>query len=123
MDANRGVQVRVRVAHDRGGRSAGLEAGDIDASLVDRIMLRDLAGDARDQRGLALVALLVAHAEPVPAFRHVGGARLRRIDDEAIMLFSGRVHPRTGGEVIGRLGATVQHDNQGHGLPFVGLGT
>ena len=38
------------------------------------------------------------------------------------MLLGERVHPRAGGEVVGRLGAAVQHDDQGHRLPAIAAG-
>ena len=38
------------------------------------------------------------------------------------MLLGERVHPRAGGEVVGRLGATVQHDDQGNRLPMIATG-
>ena len=36
------------------------------------------------------------------------------IGDEEAVLLGERVHPRAGGEVVGRLGAAVQHDDQRH---------
>ena len=122
MHADGGVQVGVGRPHDGGGRPAGREPGDVDARRVDRVVGHDLAGDARDQRRLALVALLVAGAEPVPALRRVGGAGLRGVDDEAGVLLGERVHARAGGEVVGRLGAAVQHHHQGQRLPVVAAG-
>src|SRR6185312_860291 len=60
------VEIRIGHRHDGGRRSAGREPSDIDASRVDRVVAHDLAGDACDQGGLALAALLVAWTEPVP---------------------------------------------------------
>ena len=74
--------------------------------------LHDLAGDAGDQRRLALIALLVARAEPVPALGGIGGLRLGRIGDEETQLLGEIVHPRAGGEIVGRLGAAVQHHHE-----------
>ena len=122
MHADRGVEIGVGRAHDGRRRAAGREPGDIDAPRVDRVVAHDLAGDAGDQRGLARVALLVARAEPVPALRRVRGRRLRRIDDETGVLFGERVHARAGGEVVGRLGAAVQHDDQRQRLPAIAAG-
>jgi hypothetical protein len=76
------------------------------------VVAHDLAGDARDQRRFATVALLIAGIEPVPAPLRIGRLRLRRIGDQAAVLLGERVHPRAGGEVVGRLGAAVQHDDQ-----------
>ena len=112
MDADRRVEVGIGRPHDRRRRPAGREPGDVDAPRVDRVLAHDLAGDAGDQRGLAPVAPLVGGAEPVPAALHVRRRVLRRIDDEAGALLGERVHPRAGREVVGRLGAAVQHDDQ-----------
>ena len=122
MHADRGVEIGVGHPHDGGGRRTGREPGDIDALRVDRVVAHDLPGDARDQRRLALAALLVARAEPVPALRGVGGGGLGRIGDEAGVLLGEHVHPRAGGEVVGRLGAAVQHDDQGDRLPTIAAG-
>ena len=119
MDPDRGVQIAVGGAHDGRGGASGREAGDEDALGIHRIVLHDLAGDARDQRGLAFVALLVGAAEPVPAFRRVGVAALRRIDHEAVLFFCDEVHPGAGGEIVRRLGAAVQHDDQRKRLPLM----
>ena len=50
--------------------------------------------------------------KPVPALRGIGGLRLDRIDDETPALFGGEVHARPRGEIIGRLRASMQHDDQ-----------
>ena len=65
---------------------------------------------------------LVAAAEPVPALRGVGGSVLCRIGDEAGALFGQHVHARANGEVIRRLDAAVQHDDQGKRLPTIVAG-
>src|SRR6202023_3451667 len=77
---------------------------------------------AGDQRGFALATLLVTRIEPVPALRGVSGSGLRRIGDEAGMLFGECVHARAGGKVVRRLGATVQHNDQREGLPAITAG-
>ena len=82
----------------------------------------DLPGDPRDQRGLAAVALLIGGAEPVPAFLGIGRARLLGIGDEEALLFGQLVHPRAGGEILGRLGAAMQHHHQGKRLSAIGAG-
>ena len=112
VHADRGVEVGVGRPHDGGRRAARREPGDVDARRVDRVVAHDLAGDAGDQRGLAPAALLVARVEPVPALLGVGGGRLRRVGDEEAVLLGERVHLGAGGEVVGRLGAAVQHDQQ-----------
>ncbi len=71
MHADCGVEIGIRVAHDRRRRAPGREPGDIDAPWINRVVAHDLTSDARDQRRLAAVTLLVPLAEPVPAFLHV----------------------------------------------------
>jgi hypothetical protein len=66
--------------------------------------------------------LLVGGLEPVLALLHVGVARLRGIGDEERVLFGEPVHVGARGEVVGVLGATVEHDDQGHILPGVAAG-
>ena len=113
MNADRGVEIGIGRSHYRRGGPAGRKPRHVNAPGIDRVVAHDLTGDARDQRGLAPAAPLVLRPEPVPALRGVGGSRLRRIDDEAALLLGERVHARAGGEVVGRLGTAVQHDDQG----------
>ena len=122
MHADRGVEIGVGHAHDGGSRATGRQSGDIDPFGIDRVVAHDLPRDARDQRGLALAMLLVARAEPVPALRGVGGGGLGRIGDETGVLLGERIHPRAGGEVVGRLGAAVQHDDQRDRLATIAAG-
>ena len=66
-----------------------------------------------------MVALLIARVEPVPAPGGVGRLGLRRIGDEERLLLGEIVHPRAGREVVGRLGAAVQHHHEGQRLSVV----
>ena len=112
MDTDCRVQIVVCCSHDgRRGRS-GRQPANVDALSIDRIVIHDLARDARDKRGFTSASLLVGRAKPVPAFRLVGLAGLSRIDHEAILFLSDKVHPRAGGEIIRRLGTAVKHDDQ-----------
>jgi len=86
---------------------------------IDRIVLHDLVGDAGDQRGLTFVAALVGAAEPVPALRRISVARLRWIDDQAGPFFRDEVHSGAGGEIVRRLRAAVQHDDERKPLPLM----
>ena len=81
-----------------------------------------MAGDARDQRRLALTAPLVGRAKPIPALRRVRVAGLCGIDHEAGLFFGDQVHARPGGEIVRRLGAAVQHDDQRERLPLIAAG-
>ena len=122
MDSDRGVQIVVGCSHDSRSGASGRKAGNVDALWINRIVPHDLAGDARDQRGLACAALLVGGAKPVPAFRRVGVAALRRIDHEASLFLCDEVHPGAGGEIVRRLGAAVKHDDQRKRLPLIAAG-
>jgi hypothetical protein len=72
----------------------------------------DLAGNTRNQGGLTAVALLVARIEPVPAFLRIGGGWLRGIRDKEDPLFGKLIHPRAGREIVGGLGAAMQHHDE-----------
>src|ERR1700722_8579352 len=50
MDPDRSVEIAVGGPHDRRSGASGRKTGDKDALGIDRIVLHDLAGDARDQR-------------------------------------------------------------------------
>ncbi len=119
MHPDRRVEIRIGRTHDRRRGAAGRQTGDVDPSLVDRELAHDLPGDPGDQRRLALAALLVARIEPVPAFGSVGGLRLGGVGDKEDMLLRQGVHLGAGGEVIRRLGAAVQHHDQGDRAPVV----
>jgi hypothetical protein len=88
---------------------------------LDTKVAHNLAGDAREQRGLSLIALLVSGAKPVPTLRDIRRLGLRRISDQECSLLSQLVHPRAGSKVIGRLSAAVQHHHKGQRL--VGVAT
>jgi hypothetical protein len=122
MYADRGIKIGVGIAHDGGRGASRRQSRNVDAPPVDGVVAHNFARNSRDERGLADIALLVGRAEPVPAFLHVGRAGLPGIGDEAGMFLSRRVHARTGREVVGGLGAAVQHDDQGHGLATVAAG-
>ena len=83
---------------------------------LDTEVAHNLAGDAREERGLSLIALLISGAKPVPALRDIRRLGLRRIGDEECTLLSQIVHSRAGSKVVGRLGAAVQHHHKGQRL-------
>ncbi len=118
MHADRRVQIGIRVSHDGRSRPAGREARDVDAARIDRMAEQYPPRDAGDQGRLARIAPLIVRAEPVPALLRVGRGGLRRVRHEKAVLLRERVHSRTGGEVVGRLGAAVQHHDERK--PFAG---
>src|SRR3954453_5233638 len=72
MHPDRGIQIRVGGTHDGCGRPTRREPGDIHALRINSVVVHDLARDARDDRGLTLIALLIARLEPVPALAVIG---------------------------------------------------
>jgi hypothetical protein len=79
MDADGRENIRIGGSHDRRRCTASRETCDIDSSRVGEELLKDLHGDAGDERWLAALALLVTGIEPVPAFLHVCRLGLTRI--------------------------------------------
>ena len=59
MDADRGIKIRVRLAHDRRGGTASGQTCDVRTSGIDAIVTHDLLRDAGDQGRFAGVTLLV----------------------------------------------------------------
>src|SRR5947207_10366163 len=112
MHADCRIEIGIGRCQDGGSRATGGEPRGVDAFFVDRIVAYDLAGETCNQRRLALAPDLIARTKPVPALGDVGGSRLLRIDDKAVVFLGAQVHPRARGKVVGRLGAAVQHDDQ-----------
>jgi hypothetical protein len=59
MDADRGVELRVGLGHDRRHRPTGRHANHVHPTIGDVVLVDDLARDTGDQRRLAPPALLV----------------------------------------------------------------
>jgi hypothetical protein len=78
-----------------------------------------LTRNPSDQRRLSFATLLVGRTKPVPAFRLIGFATLSGINYEATLRFCAEIHARPGREIIRRLGATVEHDDQRKRLSIV----
>ena len=60
MHPDRSVEIGIGRAHDGCRRTAGGQPGNVDTPRVDCVVAHDLARDAGDQRGLALITLLVS---------------------------------------------------------------
>src|SRR5713101_5916171 len=101
------VQIVVRCSHDSSSGRSGRQSTNVDALWINRIVAHDLAGDARDKRRFTPAALLVGSAKPVPAFCPVCLTALCRVGHKAGLFFCDKIHPRTGGEIVWRLGAAV----------------
>src|SRR5712664_4076696 len=107
MYADCRVQIVVRCSHDSSSGRSGRQSTNVDALWINRIVAHDLASDARDKRRFTSAPLLVGCAKPVPAFSLVCLAALCRIDHQTSLFFCDKVHSRTGGEIVWRLGAAV----------------
>jgi hypothetical protein len=116
MDADGGVEVGIRSAHDHRHRSASGHPGHVDTPGIYVLRGRDLARDAGYDRRLAHLALLVFRLEPVPAPLPVGFGGLLGVDDEEAAALCKLVHARAGREIFGVLGAAVEHDHERHRL-------
>src|SRR4051812_48462530 len=112
MYADCRVQIAVCCSHDGSSGRSGRQPTNVDTLSINRIVMHDLASNARDERGFTSASLLVGCTKPVPAFRLVCLAGLSRIDHEATLFLSDKVHPGAGGEIIRRLGTAVKHDDQ-----------
>ena len=113
MRTDCGEELRIGGAQDdRHGRSGG-HSRDEDALRIDAVIRRDLAGDAREDRGLPEIARLVLRAIPVPALPLVRAGNLRGIGNEKSVALGEFIHPRARGKVLGRLRTPVQHHHQG----------
>jgi hypothetical protein len=79
---------------------------------LDTEVAHNLASNAREERGLSLIALLISETKPVPALRGIRRLGLSGIRDQECALLSQIVHSRAGSKVVGRLGAAVQHHHK-----------
>jgi hypothetical protein len=116
MHTGRGIQLGICVDHVRRHRAPRGHARDVHARGIDVVGRDDVARDTCDQRWLAALAMLILRFEPVPALRRIGLLRLHRISDKTSMPLGKRVHLRACCEIVGILGAAVEHHNQWQGL-------
>jgi hypothetical protein len=96
--AAKDVRVRLTEYHCHGG--TGRQAGYEDSPLIDAVRPGYLANHSGDHRRLALVSLLIARLEPVPALGHVGACGLLRVENQESVLFGQPVHLRSTREII-----------------------
>ena len=60
---------------------------------------------------------------PVPTGILIGGFGLLRVGNDEVELLGKVIHPGASSEVVGILGATVQHNNEGNrGAYLIGIG-
>ena len=116
MHANCGIQVRIVRRHHDGHRPASGQTGNVDAVGIDAVGAHNLTRDARDNRRLTALALLIARLKPVPAVRAVGRCHLLRVDHKTAMFLCQRVHASASGKVLRILLAAMQHHDERHRL-------
>jgi hypothetical protein len=119
MQADRGDQVRMAQGDDLRQRRAGRQAGHVDAARIDGPALHHLL-DRADHPAHFATALLRGTQVPVPTAVVVDGGQLLRIQHGKTLALGQRVHARALGEIIGGLGAAMQHHHQGHRLLLLG---
>ena len=77
-----------------------------------------MTGDGGDHAGFAAPPTLIFRRMPVPAAREIGLLRLFGIKHEEAQFVGQAVHPGAGREIIGGLGAAMQHDLMSNSHPF-----
>ena len=112
MHANCSVQIWVGCPHHSSRSRSSRQSSNIDTLHINRIVLHDLTRDARDKGGFTSIPLLVAGAKPVPTLRRVRMARLDGIGHKTGLFLGDQIYARPSGEIVGRLGASVQHNDQ-----------
>ena len=120
MNSGRRIKLGIAECHDERHGASRRETGDIDAPGVDVIIGNHGLRDARDDRGFPFTATLVLEIEPVPADGRIGRRRLSRIGGDETVLFGKDVHARPQREIVGILGAAVQHHEQRALAPVCG---
>ena len=112
VDADSGINLRIGRAQDCRHRAASRQASYIDHPGIGTERRRYGLRNPGENGRFPLAAHLVAGLEPVPARRLMGAHRLTRISDDEAIVFRKLVHPRSGGKVVGVLGAAMEHDQQ-----------
>src|SRR5262249_19442893 len=79
-------------------------------------------GDPGRNSPLTSASTLVFGAKPIPALGGVRLRRLHRINNQTILVFAINIHARPAREIVCRLRATVQHDDQRKPLTFIAAG-
>ena len=123
MDTDCLIKIWVFVTHDCCSCATGGETRDKHAIRVHGIIAHDLARDISNERWFSAIAALISWSKPIPAFGGVGGLCLFRIGDKTQKLLRDLIHLRPRGKIVGRLSATVEHDNEGKRSSRVGAGT
>ena len=107
-----GDRLRCRAREVDGHPPAGREAEHDQLRLAHAALVLDVTRDGQDLRGLAALRRLFGRLEPVPAAVRVRALRLRGIDDHEAAGVRRRVQTRAEREVLRRLPAAVQGDDE-----------
>jgi hypothetical protein len=82
VDTDGRIKVWVSSSHYCSCGTSSRQPGDIHAPRFDTEVAHDLAGNARKERWLSLIALQISSAKPVPALKGIRRLGLRRIGDQ-----------------------------------------
>ena len=82
VDTDGRIKVWVSSSHYCSCGTSSRQPGDIHAPRFDTEVAHDLAGNARKERWLSLIALQISRAKPVPALKGIRRLGLRRIGDQ-----------------------------------------
>jgi len=119
VDADGGVQIRIRRSHDRRHRSSRRHPSDIHPVRVDRVGGHDLPRHRGQDRGLTALPSLVSNLEPVPAPLAIGVRRLFRIQDKEPLPLGPLVHARATSKVDWILCTAMEQNDQRHRVPAI----
>ncbi len=112
MHADCGEEVGIGLAQDRRHGAAGRETRHEHPVGIDRELVPDALGQAREYCRFTGAAPLVAGTKPVPARHGVVAAGLSGVGDQQPVFLGDGVHPGPGGEILRVLRAAVQHHDQ-----------
>lgn len=112
MDADGGVELRVVHSHDHGHRTAGRESRHVDPPGVKVMGAHDVPGHVGKDGRFALIPVLVAGLEPVPASGRVSLGCLFGVQHEKSLPFRHDIHAGARGEIVRVLRAAMEHDDQ-----------
>jgi len=118
-ERRRRVHIGIDGSEHRRCRTAGRKARYVHALAIDGVELRNLVRDAGDDRGFTAPATLIANIKPIPTFLWVRSRALFGIGDQTRCLIGENVHVRATREVVGRLRAAMQHDDERTHLTMV----
>lgn len=112
MDPHGREESGMRGPERRGHRPARREARDEDPRRIHLMPGGHRLHELGQKRGLAAMGLLIAGPEPVPAALRIVAAALMGIENDQPVPLGRFIHPGAGREILGRLGAAGQHQDE-----------